>query len=213
MSFSRLLILLAVLCLGTGVSPTWASDSNPSAANGGPEDPQEIVESLHSVILDCMKGGCGSAFEERYDRIVVKLDETFDLPFMARLSIGKAWKSLSAEEQEIFVALSRSLSASNYAANFDSYGGQRFETLGEESAARGTILVKTEFVQPTDDDVKFDYRLRQSEEGWRIIDVTLDGKVSEITMRRADYGSVIKREGFPKLVEAIEKKIAKLAKE
>ena len=53
--------------------------------------------------------------------------------------------------------------------------------------------------------MKFDYRLRQSEEGWRIIDVTLDGKVSEITMRRADYGSVIKREGFPRLVDSIEK--------
>ena len=152
-------------------------------------------------------------FEGRYEHIVAQLDEAFDLAFMARISVSKSWKSLSPEEQAEFIALSRSLSASNYAANFESYGGQHFETLGEDPAARGTILVRTEFVQPSDDDVKFDYRLRQLGTRWRIIDVTLDGKVSEITMRRAEYGSVIKRKGFPELVEALEKKIAKLAKE
>ena len=43
--------------------------------------------------------------------------------------------------------------------------------------------------------------------------MTLDGKVSEITLRRADYTSYVKREGFDSLVEQIEEKIAKLASE
>ena len=90
---------------------------------------------------------------------------------------------------------------------------QHFETLGEEPAARGTILVKTEFVQPTDDNVKFDYRLRKTNGRWRVIDVTLDGKVSEMTLRRADYTSVIDRDGYPALVEAVQKKIDNYANE
>lgn len=170
-------------------------------------DPRSVVESLHGVLIECMKGACGPGFDQRYDRIVSELDQVFDLPFMARISIGKAWRSLSPEEQKEFVELQRRYSASNYANNFDSYGGQRFETIEEEPAARGTVLVKTEFLQPADDNVKFDYRLRKSNSGWRIIDVTLDGKVSEMTLRRADYTSVIARDGFTKLVEAIEKKI------
>lgn len=73
--------------------------------------------------------------------------------------------------------------------------------------------MKTELVQPNDDNVRFDYRLRQVNAQWRIIDVTLDGRISQITLRRSEYGSVIKREGFAKLVEALEKQIAKLAEE
>jgi len=73
--------------------------------------------------------------------------------------------------------------------------------------------VKTEFVQPSDDNVRFDYRLRQVDGRWLIIDITLDGKVSEITLRRADYSAVIEREGFEKLITSLQKKIAKLEKE
>jgi phospholipid transport system substrate-binding protein len=213
MSRTRLLMLLVAIGLAIGPPSAWGSNTQPAEGGAAPLDPRSVVESLHTVLLECMKGGCGPDFAGRYERIVDQLDQTFDLPFMARISIGKSWKSLSPEERRTFVSLSRSLSASNYASNFESYGGQRFDTLGEEPAARGTILVKTELVQPSDDNVRFDYRLRKGKAGWRVIDVTLDGKVSEITMRRAEYVSVIERDGFPKLVEKLEKKLAKLAQE
>lgn len=207
------LVVVGFLCLIAASAPIRAADSPQGSEVGGIRAPRAVVESLHAVLIDCMKGACGPDFQGRYERIVTELDEAFDLPFMARISAGNSWRTLSPEERRTFVELSRTLSASNYASNFDSYGGQSFETLGEEPAARKTILVKTELVQPNDDNVRFDYRLRKTGDAWRVIDVTLDGKVSEITMRRADYGSVLDREGFPKLVEAIEKKIAKLAKE
>ena len=207
----RLPALTAALWLCLGSAGAAAADS--AAAAGAPASPGQAVESLHGVLLECMQGACGADFEARYQRIVAQLDESFDLPFMARLSLGSAWNSLSAEERATFLTLSRRLSATNYASNFDGYDGQHFETLGVEPAARGTLLVKTELVQPNDDDVRFDYRLRKSDGTWRIIDVALDGKISEITLRRSEYGSVVKREGFAKLVEALEAKIAKLEAE
>lgn len=160
-----------------------------------------------------MKGACGPEIDGRYQRIAAELDEAFDLAFMARISIGKAWRALSQEQQSTYYELSRRLSALNYASNFSSYGGEYFATLGDEPAARSTILVKTEFVQPSNENVKFDYRLRQVDGRWRIIDITLDGKVSEITLRRADHSSVMEREGFEKLVTSLAKKIDKLEKE
>lgn len=210
-SATRLPALLAALWIGLGPAVGWAADS--AAATAPDSSPRAAVEALHAVLLACMKGACGSSFEERYERIFAELDESFDLVFMARVSLGSAWNSLSAEQRTAFVALSRRFSAASYAANFDGYDGQRFEILGDEPAGRGTRLVKTELVQPHDDDVSFDYRLRQTQGGWRIIDVTLDGKISQLTLRRSEYASVIEHEGFPKLVAVIEAKIAKLAKE
>ena len=132
--------------------------------------------------------------------------------FMARAALSSAWKELDEPDQATFGDLTRRLSASRYADNFSSYGGQRFDTLDVEPAARDTILVKTLFVQPKDDDVRFDYRLRRVAAGWRVIDVQLDGMISELAIRRGQYRSLIEREGFPALVEAIEEKIEKLSK-
>lgn len=207
--FARRLTLLSVLWFCMGSASVSASDSGAGATS----KPLTVVESLHTVLLECMKGACGSNFKGRYERINAQLDGIFDVPLMARMTVGKEWESLSNEERTVMIELTRSLSAANYAANFKSYGGQRFDTLGEEPAARGTVLVKTEFVQPSDENVKFDYRLRQLEREWLIIDITLDGKISEIAMRRADYSSVIERKGFQHLVKALEKKIAKLGSE
>ena len=202
-----LLTLSLLLALGPGAA----------AAADAPVDPADaaaataVVESFHEALLGSMKEADTLGFQGRYDRVLASLDQSFDLPLMARVSIGSTWKELDPAQQEAFVALSRRLSASKYADNFDGYGDQRFETRSHEAGAVGTIVVKTVFVQPDDDDVAFAYRLRKTDDGWRVIDVQIDEKVSEITLRRADYRAVIQRDGFDALMKALEEKIAKHA--
>ena len=71
----------------------------------------------------------------------------------------------------------------------------------------------TEFVQPKDENVRFDYRLRKVQGRWRVIDIMLDAAISELTLRRSQYRSLIKREGYAHLVETMETRIGELSKE
>ena len=174
---------------------------------------RRVVESFHEVLLGSMQNADELGFRGRYDRIFASLGEAFDLPFMARTALGSTWKQLGDEELTDFIALSRRYSATRYADNFDSYDEQRFETKAEKPAARGTILVMTKLVQPKGENVRFDYRLRKTQEQWRIIDIQLGGMISELVIRRDQYRSVIKREGFPGLVEVIESKIEEISSE
>ena len=216
--FRRLLLLLLLFgpaatdAAGQGAVVAAKSAAAPASEDAGAAA-RAVVESLHGVLLGCMKQADELGFQGRYDRIAAELDEAFDLPFMARLAVGSTWKELAEQERTEFVDLSRRYSASRYADNFDGYGGERFKTLSHEPAARGTMVVKTTLVQPKDDDVQFDYRLRNAGGHWRIIDIQLDGKISELTFRRAQYRSVIRREGFPRLVESLEEKIDELSQE
>jgi phospholipid transport system substrate-binding protein len=209
----QLVILFSLVLLGFPIAAQGQETLTSSLAEEDAAAARAVVESLHAALLSCMLEADQVGFEGRYDRIVANLQETFDLPFMARISIGRAWKDLSPEQRVDFVDLSRRLSASRYADNFNGYGGETFETLAEAPAARSTIVVKTQLVLPSEDDVRFDYRLRNAGDGWRIIDVQLDGKVSEITLRRSDYRAVIERRGFSTLVEELEKKIEDLSPE
>lgn len=196
-----------------GLAVVVAAESGAAASSqGAGAAARAVVESLHHVLLSCMKEADKLGFQGRYDRIAAELDKAFDLPFMARVSVGAAWEELSEQQRSEFADLSRRYSASKYAQNFDGYGGERFETLSHGPAARGTIVVKTMLVQPGDD-VRFDYRLRQVGGRWRIIDVQLDGMVSELTVRRAQFRSVIRREGFRRLVETLEERVDELSRE
>ena len=101
----------------------------------------------------------------------------------------------------------------NYAGRFTGYSGQSFETFREQESKHGTVLVYSRLVSENGDTVQLNYRLRPTEDdGWRIIDVLLNGTISELALRRSEYSSLIQREGFPALMSALKKRIDTLAK-
>jgi phospholipid transport system substrate-binding protein len=135
------------------------------------------------------------------------VEQTFDLGFMGSKSVGRHWKKLSPEQQEQWIDKFTGFIVANYAGNFDGYAGESFETVGEQPAKRDTRVVLTELRVPSDDDVVFNYRLRETAEGWRIIDIYLKGTVSELALRRSDFSSTLKEKGFPELTAAVDRKI------
>jgi phospholipid transport system substrate-binding protein len=158
-----------------------------------------------------METGDEFGFAGRYDIMQEALDEAFDVKFMARTALGPTWKELPESEQADFIDQFRRLAASTYAVNFSSYDGEHFETVSQAPAARGTILVKTELVQPKGEKIRFSYLLRQVDQEWRVIDVLFDGNISELALRRGQYRSKIESDGFPVLVQTLESRIDELA--
>jgi phospholipid transport system substrate-binding protein len=166
------------------------------------------IEELHGVLLEAMKGADALGFSGRFDLIRPVLLEVYDFAFMAEKSVGLGWRQLDeAAKTRLVDAFSR-LAIATYAARFDRYDGARFETLGVQAASHDTVLVKTRIVRSSGETVALDYRMRAEADQWRIIDVFMNGTVSELALRRSEYSGVLKRQGFDALLQAIEQKIA-----
>jgi phospholipid transport system substrate-binding protein len=183
------------------VSPVAAENSGPSTVVGG----------LNSVLLDVMMNAESLGYEGRAAKLAPAIPEFYDVEFMAQKSVGRHWKSASEQERERFLATFLRFMVANYAGQFDSFSGQSFETLGEEPARMDTILVKSLLVNPVGDDVELNYRMHQVDGRWKIIDVYLDGTVSELALRRSEFSGIVKREDFDALIAAIDERIEKLA--
>ena len=84
-------------------------------------------------------------------------------------------------------------------------------THGEEAASFETVLVKTTLRDPGGEDVQLNYRMRNTDTGWRTIDIFMHGTVSELALRRAEYSSALEREGLDKVIQNLESQVAKLA--
>ncbi len=182
----------------------------PSAVSAEGDSPEAVVDGLHATLLEVMKNADALGYQGRFDKISPVLKERFDTRFMAQKSVGRHWKQLGdADRVRLLVTFDRFMTA-NYAGRFNAYSGQQFVSLREEPSLHGTVLVHTQLLSPGDEPVQLNYRLRPVKESWKIIDVYLNGTVSELALRRSEYSSLIKREGIDALIAALDEKIANL---
>jgi phospholipid transport system substrate-binding protein len=121
--------------------------------------------------------------------------------------VGRHWRQATPADQEKLVDTFSRFMIANYAGRFDGYSGQRFETVGEEASAQDTVLVRTRLVEPEGEAVHLNYRLHPVAGSWKIIDVYLNGTVSELALRRSEYASLIKREGWNAVIAALDQRI------
>lgn len=174
---------------------------------------QAVVDRLHAALLDAMKNAEETPYQQRYEALAPVLTESFDLDYMARKSVGRGWKSLSEEEQKLWLETFARMIIANYAGQFDQYTGEHFETLGEDPSIKQTVMVRTRLVVPDEEDVELNYRMRAGADGWRIIDVYMNGTVSELALRRSEYTDVLKKKGFDELVSLMNAKVTKLGED
>jgi phospholipid transport system substrate-binding protein len=179
----------------------------PAAASGSVA--MRTVDELHARFIGVMRQADSLGFEGRTELLAAGVGGAFDLDFMAIKSLGLGGRDLDAVDRQRWVAAFARFIVANYARRFSSYSGQRFEFLGEVPAPGGHVVVRSRLVRSDREDVRLDYRLRQTPEGWRIIDIYAQGGISMLAMRRAEFSSFLKRQGFEELVAAVEAKAAR----
>lgn len=202
------MLLLASL---VALLPLPAAAEEPSAAAPAPDAAalREPVEKLYAALLDVMKRADELGFEGRYRLLEPVIGASYDVPFMAELILGRQWRALSPEQQKLWLETFARLTVSTYADRFDGFAGERFEVGAVEAGTQGTSVVRTKIVKSDGEPVNLDYRMRLAPAGgWRIIDVFLNGTVSELALRRSEYGALMRRDGFDALIAAVKEKIA-----
>ena len=173
--------------------------------------PRDVIERLHAGLLGVMQAGDALDYDGRYHQLEPVMQSSYDVPFMTRIAVGPTWGELDEAQRAQLVDLFAEMSTANYAARFDSYGGERFEILDEEPAPRDTMLVQARIVRRSEAPVELNYVLRESGDGWRIIDVLLESKFSELARQRSEFAAVLRGGGASDLVATLERKIAELA--
>jgi phospholipid transport system substrate-binding protein len=198
-----LLVLVLVLLASLPAAPGRADEMEAGTAAA-----RASVERLYAALLEVMQRGDRLAYQERYAQLDPVIRQAYDLPFMSAKTLGRYWKELSDQERERWVSTFTRLIVSTYTDRFDEYSGQQFEVMSVEPSRHETLMVRTRILLVDEDPVELVYRLRKVEGSWRIIDVFMNGTVSELALRRSEYSSVFKRDGFEPLLSSLEEKSA-----
>ncbi len=167
---------------------------------------REVVANFQAQLLDTMKNGKKLGFDGRYKELTEPVVKSHDLTKIARIVVGREWKKLTDEQKQQLVDVFSRLSIASYAHNFKDFSGEQFEVVSEEQTPRGGVIVHTLLKIPGEKDVKLDYQMKKKGNEWRIINIIANG-VSDLALKRSEYTSILKREGFDALLEKISGKI------
>ncbi len=185
----------------------------PAAAGATADTPSAVVEGFHGNLLAVMKEAGELGVKGRYRRLESAVASAFDLQRMIRIASGSYWKKAAPAKREALLAGFARMSVGTYAAQFDGFSGEAFETLGEKPGPQGTVLVKTRIVRPDDSPVGLTYVLKQADAGWRIADVLLDDSISQLAVRRSEYRRVLRKNGVDGLIAVLNRKADELTAE
>ena len=191
-------IIMVVMLVFTPQS--WAETTDSS-------NPQQIVSRLHDVLIKAMREGAKLGYRGRLELLTPVINQTHDLDFIARTTLGPNWNQLDARQQQTFTDVFRKLSIGTYAGWFKSHEGERFEIVEQQVMPRDQVMVRSRLVPLKGEPVRFDYILRQGNGGWRIVNILADG-VSDLALKRVEYRAILQRDGFQTLIDMLKKKIA-----
>lgn len=128
------------------------------------------------------------------------------VPEISQKALGKYWSKHSAEQQKQFQTLLGDLfvhvafpSSAKFFANLDI-------VYGKPKSKKDMMVVPLTVVHEKEGEVGIDFRMKQSAEGWQVVDVILDG-VSMRNNLRSQFYKILKKNEFKELVQRMEKKL------
>jgi phospholipid transport system substrate-binding protein len=168
--------MLALLSLSAVASPAEAQASR-------------RIEAYYQQLMPTLKAAGSLSVGERDRRFGPAIRSAFDIGTMARLATGPAWSKFSgAQQAAVREAFARFLVA-EYAHQVSDYSGESFVVDPQTSpeARGGGEIVRTKLLQPGGRTVQINYLVR----GGRIIDVYLNGTISDLATRRDEFASIL----------------------
>ena len=163
-----------------------------------------LIETVGEDVLVILRDASLSD-QQKFDRLVELLEGPIDLDLVARLILGRHWRTASEAQRDEYLDLFRAFALHTLASRLDVYGGQDFEVTGAKVVGRQDALVSTRILSDGPP-LPVDWRVRELDDQRLVaIDVIVAG-VSLIVTQRSEFGAVIERQGLDGLLAELRRR-------
>jgi phospholipid transport system substrate-binding protein len=194
-----ILTLIVVAVVPFGAMRLWAQSLSPAAMH---------IQSYYQQLMPTIQQAGRLSVRERDRRFTPAITSAFDLATMTRLAVGPAWSTFSAGQQSAVREAFAQFIIADYASQVTDYSGESFvvepKTVPEPRG--GGEIVKTKLLQPGGRTVTINYLVR----GGRVVDVYLNGTISDLATRRDEFASIIASGGADALVKRLRDRTQRL---
>ena len=147
--------------------------------------------------------------EERESRFRKLFTAGFDVETISKFILGPHWRRASDPQRKDFLAVFEDAVVQRFLPMFAEYSGETF-TIGQERRDEKNtkhVFVPVEVHFDEGEPYRIEWRLREVDDSYKIIDVHAEGVSLAITLRQ-EYGTFVKRNGIDELIKHLRKKVA-----
>jgi phospholipid transport system substrate-binding protein len=180
--------------------------SRSAQAAVSPDAARQLIQTVGVEVLAVLRDGALTN-QEKFHRLVALLDGPIDLEIIARLILGRHWRSASEPQQVEYLQLFRAFALDNLASRLHVYDGQDFEIVGAQAVNERDAVVATRVTGGGRAPLNVDWRVRERDDGDLVaIDVIVEG-VSLIVTQRSEFSAVIERRGIDGLLAELRQRV------
>lgn len=195
-------LLLGLLALLAGLALGAMSSPGALAA----EAPDKKVERLSAEVLARIKADpeIRSGSLERVSQFVDEMVmPAVDFTRMTALSVGRGWREASAEQREQLVQQFRTLLLRTYSGALSEVRDQsiRMKPLRADPADKD-VIVRSEVIGHGTEPIQLDYRMRLTDDTWKIYDINVLG-VWLVETYRNQFAPIVSQGGIEGLIESL----------
>jgi phospholipid transport system substrate-binding protein len=168
--------------------------------------PEALVKKITDDVMGAIQSDKQLAAGDRQKAL--KLAEEKILPHVdfeeaARLAVGRSWSQASAEQKKRLTEEFRRMLVRTYSSAVSAYQGQTMKVLPVRMKPGDTeVTVRNHYNRPGAKPVQIDYAMRQTDGGWKIYDIVVEG-VSLVLTYRSEFDAVVKQEGVDGLIKRL----------
>jgi phospholipid transport system substrate-binding protein len=169
-------------------------------------DPELLIRETSEKVLDEIRTNA-KKYESDPQGIYQLVDEVvlphFDFTAMTDLALGRYKDQVDDEQRPAIIIEFRSLLVRTYSLALLEYTDEALIYLPMEGVvADGEVTVRTEIEQAGGFPIPINYMLRLGDDGWKVIDISVDD-VSLVTNYRSSFARAIKKDGVDGLIETL----------
>lgn len=133
-----------------------------------------------------------------------KIVPYFNFTRMARIAMGRNWRSATPEQQKDLATEFKTLLVRTYSTALVNYKGQPIDYKPLRAKPEDSeVTVKSEVKQSgSSQPVSIDYEMEKTDGGWKIYDVKVGG-VSLVTTYRDTFASEVREHGIDGLIKSL----------
>jgi phospholipid transport system substrate-binding protein len=171
------------------------------------QSPSEVVvgtsEAVIAVLKDARLDRAGK--RARIEQVVMR---SVDFDTLSKLTMARNWARLTPAQQAEFKEEFRRHLSATYGRRIDDYRNETVTVLGTRPEQRGDQTVKTKINRGGGSaDVLVDYRMRQKDGEWKVIDIVIEG-VSLVANFRSQFQDLMAQGGADRLLSVLRQKTA-----
>jgi len=112
--------------------------------------------------------------EEKHKQVEDVVLQRVDFETLSKLVLARNWTRFTDPQRDEFMTLFKNHLSMTYGRNVESYKNEKVTITEDHAEPRGDWTVRTKILRPGGSDISVDYRLRQVDGTWRIIDIIIE---------------------------------------